>query len=96
MTKTPSPEATKEPTRPLPSSASSTSSRTSMDEGGSESGNPASLSTKQLVYMAADIQKLQEQVHRHKLNTCTYICSSSLLTLYYMLNLQGLSFTHFT
>ncbi|XP_036980635.1 conserved oligomeric Golgi complex subunit 2 [Acanthopagrus latus] len=62
MTKTPSPEATKEPTRPLPSSASSTSSRTSMDEGGSESGNPASLSTKQLVYIAADIQKLQEQI----------------------------------
>uniref|UniRef100_A0A8D0DCY7 Conserved oligomeric Golgi complex subunit 2 n=1 Tax=Sander lucioperca TaxID=283035 RepID=A0A8D0DCY7_SANLU len=53
---------TKEPTRPLPSSASSTSSRTSVDEGGSESGSPASLSTKQLVYIAADIQKLQEQV----------------------------------
>uniref|UniRef100_A0A8C3G9R8 Conserved oligomeric Golgi complex subunit 2 n=1 Tax=Cyclopterus lumpus TaxID=8103 RepID=A0A8C3G9R8_CYCLU len=53
---------TKEPTRPLPSSASSTSSRTSMDDGGSESGSPASLSTKQLVYIAADIQKLQEQV----------------------------------
>uniref|UniRef100_A0A8D0AQI7 Conserved oligomeric Golgi complex subunit 2 n=1 Tax=Sander lucioperca TaxID=283035 RepID=A0A8D0AQI7_SANLU len=34
----------------------------SMDEGGSESGSPASLSTKQLVYIAADIQKLQEQV----------------------------------
>uniref|UniRef100_A0A671TR30 Conserved oligomeric Golgi complex subunit 2 n=1 Tax=Sparus aurata TaxID=8175 RepID=A0A671TR30_SPAAU len=61
--------ATKEPTRPLPSSASSTSSRTSMDEGGSESGSPASLSTKQLVYIAADIQKLQEQVRRHELNT---------------------------
>uniref|UniRef100_A0A7N6BK88 Conserved oligomeric Golgi complex subunit 2 n=1 Tax=Anabas testudineus TaxID=64144 RepID=A0A7N6BK88_ANATE len=51
-----------EPTRPLPSSASSTSSRTSMDEGGSESGGPASLSTKQLVHIAADIQKLQEQI----------------------------------
>uniref|UniRef100_A0A8P4KBE1 Conserved oligomeric Golgi complex subunit 2 n=1 Tax=Dicentrarchus labrax TaxID=13489 RepID=A0A8P4KBE1_DICLA len=50
------------PTKPLPSSASSTSSRTSMDEGGSESGSPASLSTKQLVYIAADIQKLQEQI----------------------------------
>uniref|UniRef100_A0A673CYZ6 Conserved oligomeric Golgi complex subunit 2 n=1 Tax=Sphaeramia orbicularis TaxID=375764 RepID=A0A673CYZ6_9TELE len=36
------------PTRPLPS--------------GSESGSPTSLSTKQLVYIAADIQKLQEQV----------------------------------
>lgn len=34
-----------------------------MDEGGSESWGPASLSTKQLVYIAADIQKLQEQVH---------------------------------
>uniref|UniRef100_A0A3Q0R5X4 Conserved oligomeric Golgi complex subunit 2 n=1 Tax=Amphilophus citrinellus TaxID=61819 RepID=A0A3Q0R5X4_AMPCI len=62
LTKTPSPEVTKEPTRPLPSSASSTSSRTSLDEGGSESGSPASLSTKQLVYIAADIQKLQEQI----------------------------------
>ena len=66
LTKTPTPELPKEPTRPLPSSASSTSSRTS---GGSESGSPASLSTKQLVYIAADIQKLQEQVHTHKLNT---------------------------
>lgn len=36
-----------------------------MDEGGSESGGPASLSTKQLVYIAADIQKLQEQVCKH-------------------------------
>lgn len=62
LTKTPPPEVTKEPTRPLPSSASSTSSRTSLDEGGSESGSPASLSTKQLVYIAADIQKLQEQI----------------------------------
>ncbi|XP_051283724.1 conserved oligomeric Golgi complex subunit 2 [Dicentrarchus labrax] len=62
LTKTPPSEVTKEPTRPLPSSASSTSSRTSMDEGGSESGSPASLSTKQLVYIAADIQKLQEQI----------------------------------
>uniref|UniRef100_A0A3Q2DBG6 Conserved oligomeric Golgi complex subunit 2 n=1 Tax=Cyprinodon variegatus TaxID=28743 RepID=A0A3Q2DBG6_CYPVA len=61
LTKTPTPEAPKEPTRPLPSSASSTSSRTSMDEGGSESGGPASLSTKQLVYIAADIQRLQEK-----------------------------------
>lgn len=63
LTKTPAPEVPKEPVRPLPSSASSTSSRTSVDEGGSESGGPASLSTKQLVYIAADIQKLQEQVH---------------------------------
>uniref|UniRef100_A0A8C6Q8K2 Conserved oligomeric Golgi complex subunit 2 n=1 Tax=Nothobranchius furzeri TaxID=105023 RepID=A0A8C6Q8K2_NOTFU len=43
-------------------SASSTSSRTSVEEGGSESGGPAFLSTKQLVYIAADVQKLQEQV----------------------------------
>lgn len=62
LTKTPTPEVTKEPTRPLPSSASSTSSRTSLDEGGSESGSPATLSTKQLVHIAADIQKLQEQI----------------------------------
>uniref|UniRef100_A0A7N8XA95 Conserved oligomeric Golgi complex subunit 2 n=1 Tax=Mastacembelus armatus TaxID=205130 RepID=A0A7N8XA95_9TELE len=67
LTKTPPTEVSKEPSRPLPSSASSTSSRTSMDEGGSESGSPASLSTKQLVYIAADIQKLQEQVQTHKL-----------------------------
>ncbi|XP_061601551.1 conserved oligomeric Golgi complex subunit 2 [Cololabis saira] len=62
LTKSPSSEVPKEPVRPLPSSASSTSSRTSLDEGGSESGSPASLSTKQLVYIAADIQKLQEQI----------------------------------
>uniref|UniRef100_A0A8C6U0G1 Conserved oligomeric Golgi complex subunit 2 n=1 Tax=Neogobius melanostomus TaxID=47308 RepID=A0A8C6U0G1_9GOBI len=49
-------------TRPLPSSASSTSSRTSLDDGGSESGSPTSLSTKKLVYIAADVQKLQEQI----------------------------------
>ncbi|MED6264197.1 Conserved oligomeric Golgi complex subunit 2 [Characodon lateralis] len=62
LSKTPTPEAQKELARPLPSSASSTSSRTSLDEGGSESGGPASLSTKQLVYIAADIQKLQEKI----------------------------------
>uniref|UniRef100_A0A3P8SAX8 Conserved oligomeric Golgi complex subunit 2 n=1 Tax=Amphiprion percula TaxID=161767 RepID=A0A3P8SAX8_AMPPE len=62
LTKTQSPEVVKEPTRPLPSSASSTSSRTSLDDGGSESGSSASLSTKQLVYIVADIQKLQEQI----------------------------------
>uniref|UniRef100_A0A669BX05 Conserved oligomeric Golgi complex subunit 2 n=1 Tax=Oreochromis niloticus TaxID=8128 RepID=A0A669BX05_ORENI len=61
LDESPNSEVTKEPTRPLPSSASSTSSRTSLEEGGSESGSPASLSTKQLVYIAADIQKLQEQ-----------------------------------
>lgn len=80
LTKSPAPEVTKEPTRPLPSSASSTSSRTSMDEGGSESGSPASLSTKQLVYIAADIQKLQEQVLARKLITCICICNYNLLT----------------
>ncbi|XP_053731076.1 conserved oligomeric Golgi complex subunit 2 [Synchiropus splendidus] len=62
LTKSPAPEVTKEPARPLPSSASSTSSRTSMEETGSESGSPTSLSTKQLVFIAADIQKLQEQL----------------------------------
>uniref|UniRef100_A0A665U9D4 Conserved oligomeric Golgi complex subunit 2 n=2 Tax=Echeneis naucrates TaxID=173247 RepID=A0A665U9D4_ECHNA len=62
LTKTPPTEVTKELTRPLPSSASSTSSRTSMEDGGSESGSPASLSTKQLVFIAADIHKLQEQI----------------------------------
>uniref|UniRef100_A0A669AVD2 Conserved oligomeric Golgi complex subunit 2 n=1 Tax=Oreochromis niloticus TaxID=8128 RepID=A0A669AVD2_ORENI len=62
LDESPNSEVTKEPTRPLPSSASSTSSRTSLEEGGSESGSPASLSTKQLVYIAADIQKLQEQI----------------------------------
>ncbi|XP_054653943.1 conserved oligomeric Golgi complex subunit 2 isoform X1 [Dunckerocampus dactyliophorus] len=62
LTKTPTHNASKEPTRPLPSSASSTSSRTSMEETGSESGSPASLSTKHLVHIAADVQKLQEQL----------------------------------
>lgn len=62
LTKTPTTEVTKEPSRPLPSSASSTSSRTSLEETGSEGGSHTSLSTKQLVHIAADIQKLQEQV----------------------------------
>ncbi|XP_023818997.1 conserved oligomeric Golgi complex subunit 2 [Oryzias latipes] len=62
LTKSPPVEGPKEQARPLPSSASSTSSRTSMDDGGSESGSPAVLSTKQLVYIAADVQKLQEQI----------------------------------
>lgn len=70
LTKPSTVEVTKEPCRPLPSSASSTSSRTSVDEGGSEGGGPVSLSTKQLVYIAADIQKLQEKVF--KSNTCVY------------------------
>uniref|UniRef100_A0A3P9I1F5 Conserved oligomeric Golgi complex subunit 2 n=1 Tax=Oryzias latipes TaxID=8090 RepID=A0A3P9I1F5_ORYLA len=62
LTKSPPVEGPKEQVRPLPSSASSTSSRTSMDDGGSESGSPAARSTKQLVYIAADVQKLQEQI----------------------------------
>ncbi|KAM9808571.1 conserved oligomeric Golgi complex subunit 2 [Syngnathus typhle] len=62
LTKTAPPEGSKEPSRPLPSSASSTSSRTSVEETGSESGSPASLSTKQLVRIAADVQKLQERL----------------------------------
>ncbi|XP_041922047.1 conserved oligomeric Golgi complex subunit 2 [Alosa sapidissima] len=61
LTKTPSTETPKDPVRPLPSSASSTSSRTSQDAD-SESGGPASLSTKQLVFIAADVDKLQEQI----------------------------------
>ncbi|XP_028844778.1 conserved oligomeric Golgi complex subunit 2 [Denticeps clupeoides] len=61
LTKTPSSEAPKDPTRPLTSSASSTSSRTSQDAD-SESGGPTALSTKQLVFIAADMDKLQEQI----------------------------------
>ncbi|XP_062375569.1 conserved oligomeric Golgi complex subunit 2 isoform X2 [Sardina pilchardus] len=61
LTKTPSTESPKDPVRPLPSSASSTSSRTSQDAD-SESGGPAALSTKQLVFIAADVDKLQEQI----------------------------------
>uniref|UniRef100_A0A673VSR6 Conserved oligomeric Golgi complex subunit 2 n=1 Tax=Salmo trutta TaxID=8032 RepID=A0A673VSR6_SALTR len=62
LTKSPSTEVSKDPVRPLPSSASSTSSRTSQDDGGSESGSPATLSTKQLVFIASDVDKLQDQV----------------------------------
>ncbi|XP_061646075.1 conserved oligomeric Golgi complex subunit 2 isoform X2 [Phyllopteryx taeniolatus] len=62
LTKTTLPEVSKEPARTLPSSASSTSSRASVEETGSESGSPASLSTKKLVHIAADVQKLQEQL----------------------------------
>ncbi|XP_026856268.2 conserved oligomeric Golgi complex subunit 2 isoform X1 [Electrophorus electricus] len=61
LTKTPPSEATKDPVRPLPSSASSTSSRTSQDAD-SESGGPVALSTKQLVFIAADVDQLQEQI----------------------------------
>ncbi|XP_036430302.1 conserved oligomeric Golgi complex subunit 2 [Colossoma macropomum] len=61
LTKTPPPETTKDPVRPLPSSASSTSSRTSQDAD-SESGGPTALSTKQLVFIAADVDQLQEQI----------------------------------
>ncbi|KAL7889704.1 hypothetical protein AOLI_G00019620 [Acnodon oligacanthus] len=61
LTKTPPPENTKDPVRPLPSSASSTSSRTSQDAD-SESGGPTALSTKQLVFIAADVDQLQEQI----------------------------------
>uniref|UniRef100_A0A8C8CI21 Conserved oligomeric Golgi complex subunit 2 n=1 Tax=Oncorhynchus tshawytscha TaxID=74940 RepID=A0A8C8CI21_ONCTS len=62
LTKSPSMEVSKDPVRPLPSSASSTSSRTSQDDGGSESGSPATLSTKQLVFIASDVDKLQDQL----------------------------------
>ncbi|XP_077585572.1 conserved oligomeric Golgi complex subunit 2 isoform X1 [Stigmatopora nigra] len=62
LSKTTLAEASKEPAKPLPSSASSTSSRTSVEETGSESGTPVSLSTKQLIHIAADVQKLQQQL----------------------------------
>lgn len=61
LTKTSSPEASKDLVRPLPSSASSTSSRTSQDAD-SETGGPTVLSTKQLVFIAADVDKLQGQI----------------------------------
>ncbi|XP_063048164.1 conserved oligomeric Golgi complex subunit 2 [Engraulis encrasicolus] len=61
LTKSPSAEVPKDSIRPLPSSASSTSSRTSQDAD-SESGGPATLSTKQLVLIAADVEKLQEEI----------------------------------
>ncbi|XP_014065769.1 conserved oligomeric Golgi complex subunit 2 isoform X2 [Salmo salar] len=62
LTKSPSTEVSKDPVRLLPSSASSTSSRTSQDDGGSESGSPATLSTKQLVFIASDVNQLQDQI----------------------------------
>ncbi|KAI5617461.1 conserved oligomeric Golgi complex subunit 2 [Silurus asotus] len=61
LTKTSPSDTTKEAIRPLPSSASSTSSRTSQDAD-SESGGPTVLSTKQLVFIAADVDRLQEQI----------------------------------
>ncbi|XP_062852331.1 conserved oligomeric Golgi complex subunit 2 [Trichomycterus rosablanca] len=61
LTKMPSPEPAKEAARPLPSSASSTSSRTSQDAD-SESGAPTVLSTKQLVFITADVDHLCEQM----------------------------------
>ncbi|XP_052327102.1 conserved oligomeric Golgi complex subunit 2-like isoform X1 [Oncorhynchus keta] len=62
LTKSPSTEVSKDPVRLLPSSASSTSSRTSQDDEGSESGSPATLSTKQLVFIASDVNQLQDQI----------------------------------
>ncbi|XP_038848305.1 conserved oligomeric Golgi complex subunit 2-like [Salvelinus namaycush] len=62
LTKSPSTDVSKDPVRLLPSSASSTSSRTSQDDGGSESGSPATLSTKQLVFIASDVNQLQDQI----------------------------------
>ncbi|CAB1313258.1 unnamed protein product [Coregonus sp. 'balchen'] len=62
LTKSPSTEVSKDPVRLLPSSASSTSSRTSQDDGGSENGSPATLSTKQLVFIASDVDQLQDQI----------------------------------
>ncbi|XP_020351405.2 conserved oligomeric Golgi complex subunit 2-like isoform X1 [Oncorhynchus kisutch] len=62
LTKSPSTDISKDPVRLLPSSASSTSSRTSQDDGGSESGSPATLSTQQLVFIASDVNQLQDQI----------------------------------
>ncbi|XP_077093220.1 conserved oligomeric Golgi complex subunit 2 [Siphateles boraxobius] len=61
LTKTSPPETSKDLVRPLPSSASSTSSRTSQDADSDTSG-PTVLSTKQLVFIAADVDKLQGQI----------------------------------
>ncbi|XP_067278091.1 conserved oligomeric Golgi complex subunit 2 [Pseudorasbora parva] len=61
LTKTSPPETSKDSVRPLPSSASSTSSRTSQDAD-SESSGPTVLSTKQLVFIAADVDKLHGQI----------------------------------
>lgn len=61
LTKSPPPETSKDLVRPLPSSASSTSSRTSQDAD-SETGGHTVLSTKKLVFIAADVDKLQGQV----------------------------------
>ncbi|XP_051507861.1 conserved oligomeric Golgi complex subunit 2-like [Myxocyprinus asiaticus] len=61
LTKTSPPETSKDSVRPLPSSASSTSSRTSQDAD-SENGRPTALSTKQLVFISADVDKLQGQI----------------------------------
>ncbi|XP_024258606.1 conserved oligomeric Golgi complex subunit 2 isoform X1 [Oncorhynchus tshawytscha] len=62
LTKSPSTDISKDPVRLLPSSASSTSSHTSQDDGGSESGSPATLSTQQLVFIASDVNQLQDQI----------------------------------
>ncbi|XP_035262582.1 conserved oligomeric Golgi complex subunit 2 [Anguilla anguilla] len=62
LNKAPTTEVSKDPVKPLPSSASSTSSRTSQEDTGSETGIPTALSAKQLVYIAADLDLLQEQI----------------------------------
>ncbi|KAJ8364880.1 hypothetical protein SKAU_G00137110 [Synaphobranchus kaupii] len=55
-------DVSKDPVKPLHSSASSTSSRTSQEDTGSEIGIPTALSAKQLVNIAADVDHLQEQI----------------------------------
>ncbi|TRY96035.1 hypothetical protein DNTS_016550 [Danionella cerebrum] len=61
LTKTSPSEPSKDSARPLPSSASSTSSRTSQDAD-SETAGPTVLSTMQLVFLAADVDKLHDQI----------------------------------
>ncbi|KAJ8416059.1 hypothetical protein AAFF_G00380810 [Aldrovandia affinis] len=62
LSKAPPAEVSKDPVKPISSSASSTSSRTSQEDTGSDTGIPTALSTKELVSIAADVDLLQEQI----------------------------------
>uniref|UniRef100_A0A8C9VV96 Conserved oligomeric Golgi complex subunit 2 n=1 Tax=Scleropages formosus TaxID=113540 RepID=A0A8C9VV96_SCLFO len=62
LNKVPPSDVSKDPVKPLPSSASSTSSRTSQEDTGSETGGPTALSTKHMVFIMADLDRLQEKI----------------------------------
>ncbi|XP_023689498.1 conserved oligomeric Golgi complex subunit 2 isoform X1 [Paramormyrops kingsleyae] len=62
LTRVPAANVGKEPPKPLPSSASSTSSRTSQEDTGSEAAGPTALTSRQMAFVMADLDTLQEKI----------------------------------